>query len=92
MTQKPETFRTLIHALGGVKSFADRMGMSEHTAKKMRDRNSVHVDHWPMLIQVAKEHGGLLFTTDDFVQMAKFRTVEKRKPRDVFGPKTEAAA
>lgn len=71
----------MIHELGGVKAFADLMGFSEHTAKKMRDRSSVHVDHWPKLIQVAKEHGGLLFTTDDFVRMSSFRTVEKRKAK-----------
>jgi hypothetical protein len=89
MSQKPDTFRSLIHTLGGVKAFADRMGISEHTAKKMRDRSSVHVDHWPMLIQVSKEHGGLLFTTDDFVRMSSFRTVEKRRPK---AEQTERAA
>lgn len=89
MTQKPDTFRTLIERLGGVKAFAELMGITEFASKKMRDRSSVHVDHWPLLIQVAKEHGGLLFTTDDFVRMSALRTVEKRKPK---ADQTERAA
>jgi hypothetical protein len=78
MIEKPDTFRTLIEALGGVKSFADNLGVGEFAAKKMRDRSSVAVDHWPRLILVARERG-FLFTTDDFVAMAQKRQVEKRR-------------
>lgn len=81
MIEKPDTFRTLIEALGGVKAFADKLAVGEFAAKKMRDRNSVAVDHWPQLILIAREHGYLL-TTDDFVAMSFKRTVEKpRKPK-----------
>lgn len=78
--KKPDTFRDLIAALGGVKAFADKLGVTDFAAKKMRDRSSVHVDHWPALIQIARENG-MLFTTDDFVAMASKREVEKRKPK-----------
>lgn len=78
--QKPDTFRTLIEALGGVKSFANQMGFTEFAAKKMRDRNSIHSDHWPLLSRVARENA-LLYTSDDFVAMSKLRTVEKRRPK-----------
>lgn len=78
MIEKPDTFRTLIEALGGVKAFADNLGVGEFAAKKMRDRSSVAVDHWPRLVLIAREHG-FLFTTDDFVAMAQKRQVEKRR-------------
>lgn len=80
MIDKPDTFRTLIDALGGVKFFADRMGCTEYAAKKMRDRSSISTDHWPTLIQVSRE-AGFLFTTDDFVAMSFKRQVEKRRPK-----------
>jgi hypothetical protein len=80
MIEKPATFRTLIQALGGVKSFADAMGLGENTAKKMRDRSSVATDHWPKLIRIARANG-FLYTTDDFVEMASKRQVEKRKAK-----------
>ncbi len=78
--KKPTTFRTLIEALGGVKSFANQMGLTEFAAKKMRDRNSIGSDHWPLLAKVSRENA-LLYTTDDFVAMSQFRSVEKRRPR-----------
>lgn len=78
MIEKPNTFRTLIEALGGVKSFADKMKLGEFAAKKMRDRSSIATDHWPRLLQVCRENG-ILFTTDDFVDMATRREVEKRR-------------
>ncbi len=68
MIQKPDTFRTLIAHLGGVSSFAGKLGVGEHAAKKMRDRNSVAVSYWPALIDAARADG-LLLTTDDFVNM-----------------------
>lgn len=68
MIRKPETFRKLIEQLGGVNTFAAKMGLGEFAAKKMRDRNSVAVEHWPRLIDVAREDG-LILTTDDFVNM-----------------------
>jgi len=80
MIEKPDTFRTLIEALGGVKAFADKLGVGEFAAKKMRDRSSVGVNHWPQLVLVAREHG-YLFTTDDFVAMSSRRVPEKRRPK-----------
>lgn len=88
--QKPTTFRTLIEALGGVKSFASQLGATEFAAKKMRDRSSIGSDHWPDLARIARENG-FLFTTDDFVAMSQHRTVEKRaKPKPT--PAEERAA
>jgi hypothetical protein len=78
--KKPATFRTLIEALGGVKSFANQMGITEFAAKKMRDRNSIGSDHWALLARVARENA-LLYTTDDFVAMSQHRAVEKRRPK-----------
>lgn len=80
MIEKPDTFRSLIEALGGVKAFADKLGVGEFAAKKMRDRNSVAVDHWPVLALVAREDG-ILLTSDDFVAMSFKRQIEKRRPR-----------
>lgn len=84
MFQKPDTFRTLIDRLGGVKPFAELIGCTEYAAKKMRDRSSISTDHWPTLIQVSRE-AGLLFTTDDFVAMSFKRQVEKRRPKKAEG-------
>lgn len=68
MKPAPETFRGLIDDLGGVRTFADKMGLGEFAAKKMRDRNSVAVDHWPALIAVAKADK-IELTNDDLVRM-----------------------
>ena len=81
MIEKPDTFRDLIKALGGVKAFADKMHLGEFAAKKMRDRSSIGMDHWSKLLMVTRENG-FLYTTDDFVAMAQRRQVEKRKPSE----------
>lgn len=54
--------------MGGVNGFASKLGVGEHAAKKMRDRNSVAVEYWPALIDAARADG-LILTTDDFVNM-----------------------
>lgn len=77
MLTKPDTFRTLITALGGVSAFASVMEIGEFAAKKMRDRNSVAVEYWPKLVEVSRAHG-YLYTTDDFVGMKlRSRSPEK---------------
>lgn len=68
MITKPDTFRTLIDRMGGVVAFAGKIGIGEFAAKKMRDRNSVAVDHWPALIEAARTDG-MILTTDDLVNM-----------------------
>lgn len=68
MMHKPDTFRALIDRLGGVSAFAGKVGIGEHSAKKMRDRNSIAVSHWPAII-VAARADGLLLTSDDLVNM-----------------------
>ncbi len=68
MITKPDTFRTLIDRIGGVPAFAAATGIGEFAAKKMRDRNSVAVGHWPAVIQAARGVG-LILTTDDLVNM-----------------------
>ena len=80
MFTKPDTFRGLIEHLGGVKAFSDKLGVPENNAKKMRDRNSIAVEHWPRLVMVSKENG-ILLTTDDFVAMAAHRISEKPRRR-----------
>ncbi len=80
MIKKPQTFRDLITDLGGVKAFADKLGVGENNAKKMRDRNSVAVEHWPRLVMVSKENG-ILLTTDDFVAMSAHRITEKPRKK-----------
>lgn len=74
MITKPDTFRALITELGGVSDFAEMMGIGEFAAKKMRDRNSIAVPHWPAVIAAAKERG-MILTTDDLVNM-KLRAKE----------------
>jgi hypothetical protein len=73
MIQKPTTFRSLIDHLGGVVAFAAATHIGEFAAKKMRDRNSIAVEHWPVIIGVARDQG-LILTTDDLVNM-KLRQV-----------------
>lgn len=69
MMQKPDTFRALIDRLGGVSAFAGKAGIGEHSAKKMRDRNSIAISHWPAIIMAARADG-LILTTDDLVSMS----------------------
>lgn len=68
MSQKPETYSDLIAHLGGVSRFSEITGINEHTAKKMRDRNSIGVAHWPVVMKVSKS-AGLSITADDLLQM-----------------------
>lgn len=76
MSHKPDTFRTLIDRLGGVTRFAEKIGAGAFAAKKMRDRNSIAVRHWPTVI--AASHGdGIALTTDDLVAM-KLRSEMER--------------
>ncbi len=76
MIEKPGTFRALIEKLGGVNAFAGKMRIGEFAAKKMRDRNSIAIDHWPDVIAVARVDG-IILTTDDLVNM-KLRAKEAR--------------
>lgn len=69
MTGKPNTFRTLVNALGGVSQFAEKIGVGAFAAKKMRDRNSIAVRYWPAVI-AASVAEGIDLTTDDLMQMA----------------------
>ena len=68
MSHKPDTFRTLIDRLGGVTRFAEKIGAGAFAAKKMRDRNSIAVRHWPEVIAASHE-AGLALTSDDLVDM-----------------------
>ncbi len=69
MFEKPQTFRALIEkTFGGVAAFSEATGIGEFSAKKMRDRNSIAVKHWPLVIDAARDKG-LLLTSDDFVAM-----------------------
>lgn len=68
MKSKPDTFRSLIDAFGGVAAFATATGIGEHAAKKMRDRNSIAVDHWPAVIRAAGALG-IAISSDDLVRM-----------------------
>lgn len=68
MIEKPGTFRDLVAHFGGVNSFASKVGIGEFAAKKMRDRNSIAVRHWPDVISAARGEG-LILTTDDLVNM-----------------------
>jgi hypothetical protein len=81
MMNKPQTFRDLIARIGGVSTFALAMGIPASTAKKMRDRSSVATHHWAKLQEVARAHG-LLFTSDDFVQMKAQAIPEKPRKRE----------
>lgn len=68
MIEKPGTFRDLVTHFGGVNNFAAKVGIGEFAAKKMRDRNSIAVRHWPDVISAARGEG-LILTTDDLVNM-----------------------
>jgi hypothetical protein len=68
MITKPSTFRNLIDYLGGVVAFAAATGLAENTVKGMRFRNSIAVEHWPLVLKVARTQG-LILTTDDLVNM-----------------------
>lgn len=68
MIEKPDTFRALIDRFGGVLSFAGKTGLGEHAVKKMRDRNSIAVEHWPVVIEASRDVG-LILTSDDLLRM-----------------------
>lgn len=68
MIEKPDTFRALIDRLGGVNAFASKARIGEFAAKKMRDRNSIAVAHWPAVLTAARDDG-LILTSDDLVNM-----------------------
>jgi hypothetical protein len=79
MFEKPQTFRALIQdGFGGVAGFSAATDIGEFAAKKMRDRNSIAVEHWPVVIAAAKERG-ILLTSDDFVAMQLRRLEAKRE-------------
>lgn len=52
-----KTWSDLITAWGGPTKFADDIGVSFDAAAKMRQRNSVHVDYWPLIIARAPMAG-----------------------------------
>jgi hypothetical protein len=91
MIEKPQTFRALIDHLGGVTKFSQITGIGAFSAKKMRDRNSIAVEHWTGVISAAKAEG-LILTSDDLVNM-KLRATkpEASKSRDGARPKKMAA-
>lgn len=80
MQTKPTNFRTLIDDhLGGVSGTAEKLGVSEHAAKKMRDRRSIAFEHWPRLIELLRDDGVFL-TDSDLREMREHKLIEKRRP------------
>lgn len=73
----PQTFAGLIASMGGVIAFAAKVGIGEHAAKKMRDRDSIAVEHWPAVIEAAAAEG-IALTSDDFVDMRRRRFASER--------------
>lgn len=65
---KPNTFRDLIEAWGGIPAFADDMSVPYVAAQKMWQRNSVAAWHWPKLLQMAAGKG-IFVTADRLVEM-----------------------
>lgn len=50
------TFRDII-GLWGLAAFAADLGVSYHTARMMRYRNSIHSDYWPRMVECAERRG-----------------------------------
>ena len=66
MSKHLHTWRDLIDAFGGPTEFARSIGCQVGAAKMMRKRNSVHLDHWPMIVARAPA-AGLQGITFDFL-------------------------
>lgn len=56
MMTKPNTFADLLDHWTTLELSAD-LGVSYVTARKMRERKSVSVSHWPTLIDAARRKG-----------------------------------
>ena len=69
---KPNDFRELIEAWGGIPRLADDLGVPYVAAQKMFQRNSIAAWHWPKLLQMASGKG-ILLTADRLVAMKPAR-------------------
>lgn len=67
MLKKPGTFGELLEGWPTLELASD-LGVPYVTARKMRERQSVSIIHWPKLIERAKGRGHVL-SYDDLVAM-----------------------
>lgn len=51
------TFSQLIDECGGVQAVSDALGVADSHVRVMKARNSIAVDHWPKLIDLAAAKG-----------------------------------
>lgn len=49
------TFREIIGLWDSIKQFGDDIEVKDRTARAMSDRDSIHLDHWPALVEAAKK-------------------------------------
>lgn len=72
--KQPDTFSELLADWPTLQLSAD-LGVSYVTARKMRERESVGIVHWPRLIEKAKKRG-IRLSYDRLVAMRAARTEE----------------
>lgn len=73
MKHAPDTFETLLAHWTTPELSAD-LGVPYVTARKMRERKSVGVDHWPRLVEAAARKG-ILLNIERLMEMRNQRTV-----------------
>lgn len=74
---KPNSFRDLIEAWGGIGAFADDVGVPYVSAQGMWRRNSVAAWYWPKILQMAAGKD-IFITADRLVSMKPSRKSKAR--------------
>lgn len=82
MTEKLDTFRDVVKALGGVPAVAAALNVSPFAAKKMRDRRSISPEYWPTLLDACRTKG-IGIEMHDLVAMRGKRKPEPPRKKKV---------
>jgi hypothetical protein len=73
-----ETHRQIIMAWPHLSDFAADIGVSENTAKGMRQRNSIPADYWPSVVHGARKRKIVGVTTDLLVALRNEARMQRR--------------
>jgi len=68
MEKRPKTFDDLLSLWGSPKELSLALDVPYVTAQQMKRRKTVSVEHWPRLLELAKERG-IEITADDLLKM-----------------------
>ena len=71
------TFSGLIDELGGPIILKDGLGIEDSHARTMKARDSIPVEHWPKLIELARSRGVAGVSYDSLHAMRAYRLASK---------------